>query len=373
MTKNQRGHSVHSLFVSGLAAGLMFAAGSVEQASASAFTAGNLAVFSADVATSNNTTFSIVELLPTTNVTPVQTISINGTTGPSALRSSGSATSTGYLQRSNDGTLLSFTGHNSTTATGNANTILARGVGTLDQFGAFSLATTYTGVSAQQTRSATSLDNTNWYIGDQAGQYTNGAIAASPAANLRGVKSFGGAVYALQQSTVVTNIVVSTLTATSGGSIVGLPGLANNSTAQDFYMISSGLNGSVFDVLYISNNSGATVGSIAKFSLVGSSWVANGVSASTGFGGFGLAAAANGTGADLFLTSGNGATAANTVRKLVDANGWNAAISLGSATTVYTAPAGTTLKGIDFTPVPAPGAVALLGLGGLAASRRRRA
>lgn len=122
------------------------------------FVFGDLAVFQADSAAANNTTFSIVELSSTTPAAnPVQTISISGT-GVNALRASGSASSTGYLADNNDGTLLCFTAHNSTTTSGNANTILPRGVGTLDGSGAFTLQTTYTGISGNQTRGATSLD-----------------------------------------------------------------------------------------------------------------------------------------------------------------------------------------------------------------------
>src|SRR5438046_61229 len=78
-----------------------------------AFTPGNLAVFSADSAGANNTPFTILELNPTANqISPVNSIPINGSSGPNALRTSGSASSTGYLADNNDGTLLAFTGHN---------------------------------------------------------------------------------------------------------------------------------------------------------------------------------------------------------------------------------------------------------------------
>ena len=50
---------------------------------AASFTPGDLAVFSADSATANNTTFTIVEVNPTSDSSP-QSISINGTTGTSA-------------------------------------------------------------------------------------------------------------------------------------------------------------------------------------------------------------------------------------------------------------------------------------------------
>src|SRR5207253_2958129 len=97
-----------------------------------------------------------------------------------------------------------------------------------------------------QTRGTTSLNNTNWFIGDQNGVYTNGATSPSPSGNFRSIKSFGGTAYVLQQSSTTTNIVVSTVSAPSGGAITGLPGLTNNTTAQDFYLISSGNNGAAF-------------------------------------------------------------------------------------------------------------------------------
>src|SRR5262249_25496855 len=136
------------------------------------FTSGDLALFQADAASLNNTTFTIVEVSPSTpgQTSPgVQSIPINGTTGSTALRTSGSATSTGYLASTNDRTLLSFTGHNNTTTGVNANTLNPRGVGTLDAATNFTLQTTYTGTSGNQTRSATALNNTDWFIGDQGG------------------------------------------------------------------------------------------------------------------------------------------------------------------------------------------------------------
>jgi hypothetical protein len=343
------------------------------QVEATSFTAGDLAVYQADPTTlSTNTTITIVEINPT-NVppNPVQSISINGTSGSNALRTSGSATSNGLLARSDNHTLLSFTGHNSTTATGNANLLLPRGVGTLDAGGNFNLATTYTGGSGNQTRGATSLNNSDWYIGDQGGVYTNGGTTASPSANIRGIKSFGGIVYTLQQSPTATNIVVSTVSAPSGGTITGLPGLTNNNTALDFYLVSSGTNGSAYDELYITTTSG-----ISKFSLAGGTWVANGSAAVSG-GLYGIAAAVDPLGgADLYATAGSGGATGNSVVKFVDSAGWNSSISLGASTTLYTAPTGAVNKGIEFVPVavpePASGTLLALGLlGGVVAVRRR--
>jgi hypothetical protein len=318
------------------------------------FTGGDLVVFRADTITANNTTFSIVEVNPNTagqTGTAVQTIGINGTSGGGAMRSSGSASSTGYLATTNDGTLLTFAAHNSTTTSGNANTITARGVGSLNNAGTFALQTTYTGSSGDQARGATSLNNTTWYIADQGGLHTNGSASPSPNNNLRSIKSFGGSVYTLQQSSTGTIFVVSTVSAPSGGTITGLPGLTNNNTAQDFYLISSGNNGAAFDVLYVLNNTSATAGTIQKYSLVSGTWTANGTY-TTSFGGFGIAAAGNGNGALLYVTSGNGATATNNLIKLTDIAGYNTAINIttGNNVTLFTSPATTGIKGIAFAP-----------------------
>lgn len=315
------------------------------------FTAGNLAVLQA-AASANNTTASIVELSPTTaGQTPVQTLAIpNGATNANGLRFSGSATSTGYLTTTNDGSLLSFNGANSSNTTSNVNTLNPRGIGTFDAAGNYALQTTYTGLSGEQTRGSTSLNNTNWFIADQAGIYTNGSTAPSPAGNFRGIKSFGGTVYVFQASAATAH--VSTVSAPSGGTITPLPGLPNGTTSgQDFYLISSGDNGANFDVLYIVSATSNTAGTVAKYSLVGGTWTANGTYATT-FGGFGLAAADNANGAFLYVSTGQGALVANSVLRLTDAAGFNAPISITTANnlTLYTAPATAIVKGVAFAP-----------------------
>ncbi|MDB6066576.1 MAG: hypothetical protein JWR26_2784 [Pedosphaera sp.] len=320
-------------------------AASTMKAGAATFTAGDLAVFLAADSSANNTTFSIVELnTNTASQTAVQTIAINGTTGGTALRISGSATSTGYLADSDDGTLLAFDGHNSITTGVNANTILARGVGTLNNAGAFSLAATYTSTSGSQARGATTINNSLFYIADQNGVYTNGNTSALISANVRSIKSFGGTLYVLQNSSTVTTLVVSTLSA-DGKTVTGLTGLANDSTAQDFYLVSSGNNGSTYDVLYVLTTAG-----IKKYSLAGATWTANASYATVT--GFGLCAARSGSGAVLYVTTGSGATAANNLVKVTDNAGFNASISVTTANNVilYTATAPTTMKGVAFAP-----------------------
>jgi uncharacterized protein YjiK len=322
---------------------------------AAPFSAGNLAVVQA-AASANNTTASVVEVSPasTTPTTPIQTIAVDGTTLPNAIRISGSATSTGYVTNSADGSLLIFNGHNSATTGVNANTLTARGVVTFDAAGTFALATTYTGVSGQQTRSATTLNNTTWFIADQSGIFTNSATTASPAGNFRSIKTFGGSVYVAQASSNATFTQIATVSAATGGTATGLPGLTNNASLQDFFLIQSGDNGTAYDVLYTVSATSNTAGTIAKYSLVSGTWVANGTHTTT-FGGFGLAAADSGSGALLYVSTGLGALTANSLLKITDTAGYNATLSIttGNNVTLYTAPAGAIIKGVAFAPVSA--------------------
>ncbi|MCX6318331.1 MAG: choice-of-anchor I family protein [Bacteroidetes bacterium] len=318
------------------------------------FTNGNLAFLQAD-ASASNTTCSIIEINKTAaGQSAITTFPIDGT-GASALRFSGSATSTAYLSHSNDGTLLCFNGANNTNTASNVNTLNPRGVGTLNAAQTFNLATTYTGSSGNQTRSSSTIDNSSWFIADQGGLYTNGTSSASPSGNFRGIKPFGGTMYLGQASGTVTTIQVSTISATSGGTLTGLPGLTNNAALQDFYLISSGTNGTAFDILYVLSATSNTAGTIAKYSLVSGTWTANGTYTTT-FGGFGLAAEVNGGGANLYVSTGLGALTANSVLRVNDVAGYNATISIttGNNVNLYTAPAGKIIKGIDFVPVTPP-------------------
>ena len=322
------------------------------QAFAISFTAGNLAVLQADNASTNNTTITILELSPTTasQSSPVNSIPINGTTMPNALRTSGSAGTVGCLSDSDDGTLLIFTGHNITSTSSNINKVVPRGVGVLDNSTMFRFQAAYQGISGNQTRGATSKNNAVYYIGDQGGIYTNSATSPNPAGNFRSMKSFGGTIYVLAASKSSSTSAVSTV---SGTQRTSLPGLMNDNNAVDFYIVASGSNGSTYDVLYVLDDASATTGTVAKYSLQGGSWVVNGTNTTT-LGGFGLCAATNSSGGtDLYITSGDGTVAANSVYKLTDTAGYNATINLATTVTLYTAAAGTTMKGIAFAPLAA--------------------
>jgi hypothetical protein len=324
------------------------------------FSAGDIAVLQLAAAT-NNTTGSILELNPTTanQASPVQTVGISAT-GNNALRFSDSGTS-GYISRTNDGTLLTLPAYNTTDTTDSdlatvtaADPATDRAIGTLDNSANFTLQTTYTGASTNQIRSATSVDDVNYFIGDKGGLYTNGATTASFALNIGTTRSFGGSVYVLSTRTAAQgnnfNSAIGIASSPTATSFTGLSGVPIDASILDFYLIQSGSSGSTYDVLYTLDS--GTSNNIKKFSLVGGTWTANGT-ASLASGALGLIAANSGSGgAFLYATTNKSPLADNALVRLTDTAGFNATININTANnvTLYTATGTNTLKGLDFAP-----------------------
>jgi hypothetical protein len=337
------------------------------------FTPGNLAIFQLD-AVADNSTFSILELNPTNanQSSPVNTFAISAT-GTNALRNSQSGT-TGRMANNDDGTLVCFAGfEDGSSATPNENAIDPRGVGTLDPFGNFVLQTSYTGVgggTANQTRSATSVDNSIWYIGDKGGTYTNNEttpyIGGTSDLNIRSVKSFGGTVYGIQQQSGSVVATLLQIVPVNGQLVTGIPstsqsyypvdGFPQDNAVVDFYLVKSGSNGSLYDVVYYLDNSGATSGSINKYYYSGlddnqvPAYTSAG-SVATANGGDGLCATVNTNGGfDIYYTTGAGGTPGNSLIMVHDSAVWNGNINLTSTNTLYTAGSESSLKGVAFAP-----------------------
>jgi hypothetical protein len=336
----------------------------------SGFTAGNLAVFQLDLVTKNST-FSILELNPSTTnqVDPVNIYAVSAT-GTNGLRNA-SASTTGRLATSDDGTLVCFTGFlDDSSATSDETAINPRGVGTFDAQGNFVLRTTYIGIggaTGNQTRSCSSVDNTNWFIGDKGGVYLNDGVTpyiAGAGNNVRSVKCFGGTPYALQQSSA--SVINTPISIINGQVLYPLAGFAQDTRVVDFYMIRSGALGTNFDTVYYMSGTNSTSGAIFKYyattnydQQTGQQLWAFAGSDQTLTTGDGLCAATNSTGGvDLYYTTGNGGVASNSVVKVHDSAADNTTISLTGFQTLYTAPARSTLKGIAFAPA-ANGSVAV--------------
>jgi hypothetical protein len=309
------------------------------------FTAGDLAILVENTNTINNTA-SIVEL----NTSSANQTTVNSYSIPSTLRFSNSATSH-FLSTSDDGSLLVFTAADTTNTSVDASSVYNRAVGTISFNGTFNKATTYKGfggATLSKMRGASTLDNSTFFIGDKSGFYSNGSTTPNPTTNILSVKSFGGTVYAL--TATATALAVGTISSATGGTYTSLSStLHSTSKSNDFYMLSSGSNGSTYDILYIIDNS--TTGLISKYSLVSGVWVANGTYTTT-INGWAITAQKNGSSANLYVVSGVGTTANNSVVKLIDANGYNAAINITTANnvTLYTATGTSFIKGIAFAP-----------------------
>jgi hypothetical protein len=346
----------------------------------SGFTPGNLAVLQEDIA-ANNSTFSILEVDANTpgQLSPVNTYPVSAT-GANAMRQSSSG-STGRMSDSDDGTLVCWSAFlDGSSATADETTIDPRGAGTLDASGAFVLQAQYTGLgdaTANQTRSATTVDNLTWFMGDKGGVYTNDNTPANAyipystgnPANVRSLKSFNGVVYALQQEggTDPYSTVLAIVPAPSSGSqsLFPLEGFPTDGAVLDFYLIASGSNGTNIDTAYYIDGTNSSSGALYKYYFTGTIdpmtsqqvWASAGASWPTPNGGDGLCAVTNsGGGVDLYYTTGSGGTPGNSVVKVHDSAAWNQPINLTSTSVLYTAPSKATLKGIAFAPQVLPGA-----------------
>ena len=333
----------------------------VREVLSGSFTGGDIAVL--QLATnSKNTTGSIVELAPSgASQTPALNVSI-ASTGSSALRFSDSGTSS-FLSNSNDGTLLVISGYNTTDTTDSdlatvttSDPASDRAVATLgNSTASFNLATTYTGTSGNQTRSATTTDDSNFYITDKGGLYTNGATSATLTTNILNARSFGGTVYV---SSTAASSGVSTLSSDTATTLTSLSGIPSDSKIQDFYLLQSGQNGSTYDVLYTLDQ-GSSTASINKFYLNSGTWQSEGSyvvanASGTNINATSMIAQNNGSGGvNLYLVTTAQATG-NSVVEYTDTGAYNGSVSITSANavTLYTAnPSTATLKGIAFAPI----------------------
>ena len=340
-----------------------------------AFTAGNLAVEQADQATANST-FSILEI---NSNTPSQTSPVNvfvvPATGSNALRQSSSG-SCGKLALSDDRSLVCFSaGLCGDSTVSDETTENWRGAATFNSAGAYTFQTTYEsygGSTADQARSAVTVDDSTFFMGDKGGVYinnntTNNAYIpynTTTYANVRSLKSFGGTVYALQQSggTDPTSTVLAIVPSISSDSqaLFPLEGFPVEPAVLDFYLLRSGNNGTNYDVCYYIDGTNTTSGCIFKYYFTGvvdgntgqPIWASAGAGWNTPNGGDSLCVATNASGmVDIYYTTGKGGSTSNSVVHVVDSSAWNQPINLIATNTLYTVGAQASLRGIDFAPV----------------------
>ena len=166
-----------NLFTRSVLVMMMVLAAVMPRVSGQTFTAGNLAVLVDATANSTNTSGSIYELNATT---ANQSSPVNSLVIPNTLRFVTDKPTPNQISLSNDGSLLVISGwYNPGSTTNNLEATSApiynsRAVGTISNSFSFSTPVTYTEITAGKTsRSAATVDNTNYIIADNTGIYLN--------------------------------------------------------------------------------------------------------------------------------------------------------------------------------------------------------
>lgn len=296
--------------------------------------------------------------------TPSYTLAIPSI-GPEALTLSGTATSEGALSLSVNGLSLSFAGYNANAGTASiASTAAAtvnRGAGLVTYDGQYTLAArTDQGFSGNNVRGAVTVDGSGFWLSGNGGSGSGGVWYVvgdsdtqvyNTIGNLRVPNIFGGNLYFSTGSGTDTRGVhfFAGLPTAGGATATQLLATGGGSSPYDFALSPGGT------LLYIADDS--TEG-IQRWEFDGSVWslaytLGTGVS---GVGARGLTVDWSGAAPVLFAITEE--TSANRLIRIEDTG------ATAVAETLATAGANTIFRGVDFTPVPEPGALSLLLLGG---------
>ncbi len=287
---------------------------------------------------------------------------------------SGNSTSEGQLALSRDGRYLTLGGYDAAPGTASigttSTTAVLRVMARVGLDGVVDTSTSTTAFSGNQIRGVISDDGSQfWAAGGNNGiQFASFGgsssfqINGTGSTNNRNVNISGGQLYISSGSATNrgVNTVGTGLPTTNGQVMTLLPGTASvtGSSPYDFFFVGS-------DLLYIADDSqSAGVGGIQKWQLQSGVWTRiatfqpNGRLRQ-------MTSTTNAAGQVVIYCTVVDSSNIPSIQSLVD-------VGTPTFTTVATGATNTLFRGIEFAPVPAPGALALLGLGGLVAGRRRR-
>lgn len=373
-------------------AGTVFATHAVY---ASVLTQGNLVVTRINLeATAGNASATFVDEY-TTSGSFVQALAMPTAASGSnfTLTMGGSSTSMGHLTRSADGQYVSLIGYDAPVGTtGPASNASFRGrtIGRIDFLGNVDTSTRFE-AAGTTPRAATSSNGSEYWATFDSGSgspspgglryVTHGAgtntLLNAATTNIRTVNIYNGQLY-IGASTGVggdfrgvssvgtglpTAATTFTLSPGMGGSNTGL-----SDSTYDFFFADA-------NTLYLTDDDTTALasGGLQKWVFNGTTWAKVWTLLPAGTIGFrsitGVVDDAGGVQLYMISALGSG-TAANAIMGVSDS--LLSITAPGGATTLATAGANQVFRGIEFTPVPAPGTAALLGLGGLFAARRRR-
>ena len=325
-----------------------------------AFTGGNLVVLrvgTGSAALSGVATAVFLDEYSTGGGTSVQSIALPTADSGSnqTLTQSGSAGSEGALNLSADGRYLTLVGYDAAPGTtgvvGTASATVNRIVARVDAAGSIDTSTRLNSAySGNNIRSAVTNDGSGfWVAGQSTGlSYVNfgstGTSTALNALNSRVVNIFNGQLYdsSAAGSNVGVNTVGTGLLTTAGQTVTLLPGATAATNAYAYVLLDRDAGVAGLDTLYVADQTNAN--GLLKYSFNGSTWTSRGNIT----GSFtGLTGVVNGSGVDLYATSGT--AAGNALVKFTDSTAFNSNLT-GSLTTLATAPANTIFKGVAFAP-----------------------
>ncbi len=295
-----------------------------------------------------------------------------------ALTLSGTATSEGFLTLSGNGRYLTLFGYDAAPGTASITSALAsataRVVGRVDDTGNVDTSTALTdGVNLGNARSSVSDDGTRFWVSTSATGVRYQPFGVTGAStqlntavptNVRVMNIFNNQLYMSSASGAFQGVgtIGAGLQTTSGQTPTLLNGFptAAGPSPYDFFFADA-------NTLYVADDRGTVSGGgIQKWTQSGGLWsLAYTLNASLTAGVRGLCGVVlPGGGVVLYATTAQ--TSANQLVTVTDSGG-------GSLFTVLaTAPTNTAFRGVDFAPIPSPGALALLGAAGLLGARRRR-
>jgi hypothetical protein len=341
--------------------------GVVGQIDAAPITPGNLVIFRAGTGAAAlggaATSAFLDEYTPGGSL--VQSITIPDT-GASALTVTGNATTEGIISRSQDTSLLVFSGYRANAAA-TGQTATNKVIGTLDSSGLVSTLTEVSDAGTVTARSATTVNGLNYYLSTSANVRfvpVPGGVGTSTsidARNSRQVNLADNILYASNGSTAITAKVQHYGTLPVGTTApTPVVTLALADAVNGFFLadLNPGVAGS--DTVYALST---VENLLRKYTFDGVSWAANGsIPASSTQN---LSGVVSGSSVTLYLTSGTGLFA------YTDSSGVGGALSGTLGAAVATAGTNTAFRGIGVF-IPEPGAVGLVLTGAVLALRRRQ-
>jgi hypothetical protein len=276
---------------------------------------------------------------------------------------SGTATSEGALVRSADGKYLTLSGYGrdlggSGSVSGTTAASVNRVVAIINSGGVVDISTKLTDYAdGNNPRSAVTTNGTDLWVAGGAGgiRYaTKGATTSTQLSttitNIRSLVIAGGQLYTstASGSAVRVGTVGTGLPTTAGQTITNLPGFLTSSSPYGFVFFDLDNTVAGVDVLYVADD----VAGIQKFSLVGGSWVANGIIGTDADDYRGLTGSVSGNTVTLYASrkGGSTATGGGELVSLSDNSGYNATLT-GVPTLLATATANTAFRGVAFAPV----------------------